>query len=297
MAWEKRVEKKTPVPENLDGERLDKALSELLPEHSRRGARALISSGAVYLNGRRCLKVSRPVRSGDFITVAGCAVREGPAGAEAEPAIIHDEGGLVAVDKPPLFPSTPTRSSIRSAQQFVADVKGVKIANVHPVNRLDLPVSGVLLFACGREAAAMMERLKGASAIEKKYLAWVVGAPPEAEGRIDVALSSEKGTAFADPCGKESVTRFKVMKTAGKFSLLEVDPVTGRMHQIRVHLKIAGFPIVGDRKYGAPPFLAKRPLLHCAELAFTLEEGGERVVIKSPLPPDFEEFSSKAGGG
>lgn len=287
------MNKTVTVPEKLDGERLDKVISELVPELSRRKVREAIGLGAVYHNDRRCLKLSRTVRSGDRIMIAGG--RENPMKAEgADIGTIHDADGLVVVNKPPLFPSTPTRGSLVSGQQFVAVMKKLRLEDVHPVNRLDLPVSGVLVFACDHEASAAMERLKSESLIEKTYIAWVKGMPAEPAGKIDVPLSAERGRAFADPCGKESITFFRTLKRARGFSMLELNPVTGRFHQIRAHLRIAGLPIVGDRKYGEPPHQAGRPLLHCLRIAFPLLKGKGTLSLEAPPPPDFEEFGLMA---
>lgn len=284
------------VPPRLEGERLDKVLAELAPELSRRRIRCAIGEGAVYHNGRRCMKVSRPVKAGDRIALSLSGPVAGHGEADDAPRIILDEEGIVAVDKPPLLPSTPTRSSTMSVQQFVADSFGLKLASVHPVNRLDMPVSGVLLFALEREAAARIEEAKRRRLLEKDYLAWVRGVQGNEEGIIEEKLSSEKGTAFIDENGKESVTYYRKVRTSGIFSLLEVKPVTGRMHQIRVHLRSAGFPIVGDRKYGEPPYITGRPLLHCLRISFPSEMEGRIIKAEAPPPRDFEEFALAAAG-
>ena len=284
------------VPARLDGERLDKVLADLMPESSRRMMRSAIGRGAVYHNGKRCMKVSRTVRDGDRIELCGEDRVADFEGASCSLRIILNEEGIVAVDKPPLVPSTPTRSSTVSAQLFIADHFGLRMESVHPVNRLDLPVSGVLLFALGREAAARAEEAKRRLMLEKDYLAWVRGAPGDEEGIIEDKLSSQKGTAFVDDSGKESVTRYRKVRTAGNFSLLEVRPVTGRMHQIRVHLRSAGFPIVGDRKYGEPPYITGRPLLHCQRISFPSEMEGRSIKAEAPPPRDFEEFALAAAG-
>jgi len=153
----------------------------------------------------------------------------------------------------------------------------------------------VLLFACGKDAASKIEEIKSRSLVGKVYLAWVSGIPTQGDGRIDTPLSAEKGTAYADPSGKVSTTFYRVLKTVGDYSLLEVNPVTGRMHQIRVHLKIAGFPIVGDRKYGRAPFPSRRPLLHCMKISFPSLKGEGTVEIEAAPPSDFEEFAIFAG--
>jgi 23S rRNA pseudouridine1911/1915/1917 synthase len=287
------VERKVVVPENLEGERLDKALKELVPDISRRKMRTLIEKGAVYLNEKRCAKLSKMVKTGDKVKIVE---NDDDADPVSEPVIqlqiIYDEGGLLAVNKPPLLASVPTQTGLRSAQHSAALFKNLKLKDIHPVNRLDLPVSGVLLFTVDIEATKKLEELKAGNLIKKSYLTWVKGELKEKEGMISYPLSARKGTAYVDSQGKESTTLYKVMKITSGFSLLEVNPQTGRMHQIRVHLKEIGFPIVGDRKYGSAPFLGKRPLLHCSSVSFPSFENDKTITIEAPLPGDFDEFQN-----
>lgn len=283
MKEEKKFEGK--IGKTLSGERLDKALSSLFPSLSRRNFRNLIGAGCVYLNGKRCLKLSKTVKEGDFIEILGTNNNRKDFDNKIE--ILFDDFGLLAVKKPPFLPSVPTRNGIFSAQTIVAKMKGLSIKNIHPVTRLDTPVSGLLLFAYKKEFKRKIEILKTKNLIEKKYLAWVEGIPATKEGKIDFPISSKNGTAFLNVEGKKAITFYKTIRSVNGFSLLEIKPLTGRMHQIRLHLKEAGFPIVGDRKYGFSPYKAERPLLHCEKISFYLEK---EIVLEAEVWEDFFSF-------
>ncbi|MFB3851271.1 MAG: pseudouridine synthase [Acidobacteriota bacterium] len=285
MAEEKKFEAK--VDKALDGERIDKALSTLFSNFSRRLCRKMIEEGAVYINGKRCLKLSKSVSEGDELKIILSEKKIEKKEIDLE--VVYDNYGFLAVNKPPFLPSVPTRSNLHSAHSILSKMKKIAIKDIHPVNRLDTPVSGVLLFACEKESIKEIELLKSQNKIDKTYLAWVAGVPSEKEGRIDFPLTSHNGSAFVDVNGKESVTLFKVIKTLKGFSLLELKPLTGRMHQIRVHLKEKGFPIVGDRKYGVEPQKSPRALLHCLKICFSLERQGQ-IEIEAKIPQDFLSF-------
>ena len=275
------------IGETHSGERLDKALSSLLPSFSRREWRRLISKGSVYLNGKRCLKLSKILKKGDLVEI----LLNNKKKKEEEPfEIIFDEFGLIAVNKPPFLSSVPTKTEIYSAQTIVAKEKGLDLREVHPVNRLDKPVSGLLLFAYKKDTARKIELLKKENLIEKVYFAWVAGVPPQKEGKIEFTISAIKGTAYIDSKGKESITIYKTIKNVKEFSFLEIRPITGRMHQIRLHLKEAGFPIVGDKKYSHYSNNWCRPLLHCSKISFFLEKN---IVIEARIWDDFTLFEKE----
>ncbi|HXG36088.1 MAG TPA: pseudouridine synthase, partial [Dehalococcoidia bacterium] len=128
--------------------------------------------------------------------------------------------------------------------------------------------------------------------VEKTYLALVDGLPRPAEGIIDAPIARHplhRQKMAVVPGGREALTRYRVLEQIGDYCLLEAKPVTGRTHQIRVHLASIGHPIVGDSRYGRrSPFL-ERQFLHAHRLAFTLPADERRVEFVSPLPPDLEQ--------
>lgn len=271
-------------------DRLDKVLSKLFPFISRRKSRVLIDKGSVYLNGKRCLISSKIVNQGDKLKVV--LDKEDEPKKIEEISILYEDENFIALNKPPFLPSIPTKTDIKSALHFVSRMKKIGLKDIHIVNRLDTPVSGVVLFALSIDSAHFIENLKEKNKIEKIYLAIVKGEIEKKEGSVEIPLKFTEGYAFPSEAGKKSVTRYEVLKSSKGFSLLKVIPLTGRMHQIRVHLKEIGFPIVGDRKYGEKPFLAQMPLLHCFKISF-IDKNGRKIEIEGKPFNEFEKFQKE----
>ena len=168
---------------------------------------------------------------------------------------------------------------------------------VHPVHRLDRATSGVLLFALDRESAAAVGGMFERGSIHKTYFALVRGVAPE-EGVIDHPIPrTEDGPRVP------AVTAFRRRHVFERWSIVEARPATGRLHQIRRHLKHISHPIVGDVNYGKGEinrlfrerFELRRLALHAAELRFEHPFGGGTVVIRAALPEDLREPFGKMG--
>jgi 23S rRNA pseudouridine1911/1915/1917 synthase len=256
-------------------DRLDRAVARAAVV-SRTAARARIAAGAVFLNGRRCKVASRLVRPGDRLRVGS------PVAAAAPPAlpILFDAHGVLAIDKPAGMPSAPTREAAAGTALALLQAQrgGGRLWLVH---RLDAPVSGVLLVATTRAAAAALSAAFRDRQVEKTYLALVDGVPAADAGVVDQPLVAERGRARIDPCGRPARTSWRVAERRGATTLLVVVPSTGRLHQIRAHLAALGHPIVGDRRYGGSP--APRLMLHAHAVALSL--GGRRIAISAPWRP------------
>lgn len=272
------------VPSHLQGLRLDQALSALVPGLSRRGARALIERGGVYLQGRRCRTASKFVLAGAEVSVEEEAPRPSR---EAAVRILWEGEGIVALDKPSGVPAVPTRSAVQGTLLHALALKlGRPVNQLHPVHRLDAPTSGVVLVAVEAVAAAFLGQALQEGRLRKTYLAWVSGAPepPEGEWSWPLGEVERDGRVPVDPAGRPALTRYRTLERRRDASLLELEPVTGRTHQLRTHCAQAGCPILGDRTYGGP-LTAGRALLHAWRLRFPLPGGGERTV-EAPLPED-----------
>ncbi len=157
-----------------------------------------------------------------------------------------------------------------------------------PVHRLDVGTSGPVLFAKGRRAAGVLGRTFMQDGVEKTYLALAAGVLPD-QGILTSPVPA-KGTL------KDAATRFQVFGRSPSLTLLKLELLSGRTHQIRRQLADAGHPLAGDRRYGGPrlPGL-DRPFLHCCKLAWNDPFGSGRVAVESPLPADLQAVLTRHG--
>ena len=214
------------------------------------------------------------------------------------PHILHEDNHLLAVDKP----AGRLVQGDRSGDPTLLDdcraylkAKYEKPGNVYLglVHRLDRPVSGVVLLARTSKAASRLSARFREGEAHKTYLAVVEGCPERREAELVHWLSARGDVSGRTRCeaspfagAKESVLRYRVL-SSGARSLVRVEPVTGRRHQIRVQLAAAGCPIVGDRKYGAPmPLPDRRVALHARRLEIAHPVGGRIMRFEAPLPGD-----------
>ncbi|MFZ4733265.1 MAG: RluA family pseudouridine synthase [Pirellulales bacterium] len=212
-------------------------------------------------------------------------------GLATAPRILWADDHLLAVDKPTGMPSVPARS-----RHDPPDV-GALLAHVwgplEAAHRLDRDTSGVLLLA----RSALARRRVGAAfegrTVGKEYVAVVHGVPPTPVGTVHLPLAPDPDRAprqRVDPIiGRPAITRWRTLARSadGTLTLLALEPVTGRSHQLRAHLAWLGTPIHGDALYGAPPGSSGRMLLHAARIGFPHPLTGNRVDLLAPacFPP------------
>lgn len=287
---------KLEVPERLEGDRVDKALADLL-ELSRAGARALIDEG-VLIDGE-------PARPSDRVKAG--AIVETPQPAESlglEPQAIefdvtHEDPDLIVVDKPPglvVHPGSGHRGPTLAAGLLdrYTELEGVgDTGRWGLVHRLDRDTSGLLLVGRTQHAFDRLRADLAARRISRRYLALVHGVFSTPTGTIDAPIGADplRPTRRAVvPGGKPAVTNYEVQEEfpGSGLALLEVSLGTGRTHQIRVHLAAIDHPVVGDKTYSMlrGPAAAKRIFLHAHHLGLTHPRSGEPVSFSSPLPPD-----------
>ena len=170
--------------------------------------------------------------------------------------ILYEDQDILVIDKPPGIPVVPDRwdTGKLSAQELLTSQiqknSPTRKTIVWIVHRIDQDTSGLVIFAKNSESHRQLNRAFSAAKIKKSYLAVVRGCPEPSEGRIDLSLSPQKkGRVVVDPAGKKSVTFYRVMDKFSRYSVLEVNPVTGRTHQIRVHLMAIGHPLLVDPLY------------------------------------------------
>ena len=238
--------------------RLDQAVAARHPDISRRKARELIAERRVLVNDRPVGVASREVGDSDRITLI---TADSP-----EIAVIRETADWVAVNKPAGLSTSPDRERKRRSLEELLRAKYREIFVVH---RIDTGTSGVVVFARNRPAAARLSALFASRAVRKIYLAVIEGAIPH-----ELTIESPIG-------GKDAHTVVRPLQELGDTTLVEAEILTGRMHQIRIHLKSIERPVVGDRRYGSS-LPAKRMLLHAWKL-----EHEELGTLVAPAPKEF----------
>ena len=280
------TQKVTVVVEAAD--RLDKAVAAGVPNVSRRQARALIAAGAVFVEGHRCRVASRSVPPGARLVVHLAPTDDGKA---RRPEIVWRGGDLLAVAKPPGLHVNETETSSRASVVSAFD------GRVHPVHRLDRDTSGLLLLARTPTAAAAAASLFEQRAVKKTYWAITQGIPKLDTVEAPIGADRRRPRARSvRPDGKTACTELRRLGQVAGLGAVEALPLTGRTHQVRVHLAHASSPIVGDLLYGGPAASRwqgrvvrwPRVMLHAAGLAFQWE--GEEVQLISDVPGDFVPF-------
>jgi len=282
------------------GLRLDQFLAAVTAL-SRRRARSLAGEGRVLVNGRPRRVLSRALELGDVIDLLGLEEDPGvPRAPDLPPvAILHEDPWLLAADKPSGILSQPAERRGEGELAFDEQVllhlalrEGAR-PFLRLVHRIDRLVSGLLLFARSPAALPPLDRAWREERVERVYRALVEGKPRFEAERVEAAIARAPGGAWrfeVSPGGKSAETEVRLLTPGEPFSLVECRLVTGRTHQVRVHLAHLGHPVAGDRLYGAVHPGPSRPLLHAAELTLPHPRTGQRLRLVSPLPEDFERF-------
>jgi 23S rRNA pseudouridine1911/1915/1917 synthase len=290
-----------PVPDGLEGERLDAAMARLFGL-SRTRAAELVAQGLVQLDGRPTAKSDR-VSAGAWLEVTLPAPREQQS-VVAEPVpgmrIVHDDDDIVVVDKPVGVAAHPSpgwtgptvvgglaAAGYRISTSGAAERQGV-------VHRLDVGTSGLMVVAKSERAYTLLKRAFKERTVDKVYHALVQGHPDPLRGTIDAPIGRhpQHDYKFAVTAGgKHSVTHYEVLEAFRSASLVEVHLETGRTHQIRVHFAALRHPCVGDLTYGADPTLAQRvglqrQWLQAMRLGFDHPSSGQWVEFESTYPDD-----------
>jgi 23S rRNA pseudouridine1911/1915/1917 synthase len=261
-------------------------LSGVLPGWKKTTLRQYLKNGSVSVNDRVALRASALVKTGDRVSVAAgkSAASQGPG---AGLVVRHEDEDIVIVEKPEGLLSVGTEKEKRKTAYFAMSeyLKETSPKNkVFIVHRLDREASGLIVFAKNEEAKFRLQ--ENWDDADKKYLAVVDGVPTHATGTLESKLVTVGVNRVVsddeDKRGKIAVTRYRVLKAGKEKSLLELQLLTGRKHQIRVHLSDFGHPIVGDEKYGGSR--APRLMLHASFLAFRHPMTGKAMHFESASP-------------
>ena len=298
-----------------DGLRVDLVLLRHLRREkgvSRNRIQKWIEAGDVLINGAAAPRPAWRVQSGDELRVriAELPKRSRPQAQAIDLEILYEDDDLIAVNKPaglvvhPSFKNasgTLMNGMLSIAQSWPSGSKPAL------VGRLDKLTSGVVLITKRTEIHAAMQRAMDARRVDKDYLAIVRGKPP-ARGTIDLALDRDpwdrRRITVTDRGGQPSVTKYERLATNRGFSLVRCRLITGRTHQLRVHLAAKQWPIVGDATYGSKKAAddqveaaAKFPrqALHAWKLAFRQPRTGRELTIEAPLPEDMKALAAGIG--
>ncbi|HUP63359.1 MAG TPA: RluA family pseudouridine synthase [Thermoanaerobaculia bacterium] len=293
------------------GWRLDRALGELFPGHSRSFLARLVEEGKVRVGARTAMKASQRVEEGQHIEIE--LAKAAPANVEAQDlplTILYEDADLVVIDKPAGLVVHPAAGhadqTLVNALLFkVRDLSGIG-GMIRPgiVHRLDKDTSGVMVIAKHDEAHRRLTSEWGTDRVRKEYLALVYGTPSPERGRIDAPIGRDprnrkRMSVVAN--GRRAITDYEVQERLRYVSLIRCTLQTGRTHQIRVHLKHIGHPIVGDPLYSGPQWRGipdkrvqrvlaglGRQALHAAVLEFPHPGTGVVVRFEAAVPADLE---------
>jgi len=280
------------------GERLDKALAARLDDLSRARIQALIEAGAVTVAGQP-VRSSHRISEGDEVLVTVPASEPAGIFPEAIPLdVTYEDADLLVVNKPAglVVHPAPGHASGTLANALLAhcpDLIGVG-GTLRPgiVHRLDKETSGLLVVAKHDRAHRFLAAQLKERRMDKRYLTLVDGRPTADSGTIEAPIGRDPRyprQMAAVAGGRPAATHFRVLQRYAKHAYLECKPVTGRTHQIRVHLASIGCPVVADKIYGhhQSGVTLTRHFLHAARLTFQLLGGSTRT-FEAPLPADLE---------
>lgn len=213
--------------------------------------------------------------------------------------ILYEDEHVLVVSKPPGLLSVPTPGAEGRTLPEVLANQGF---DALPVHRLDRDVSGCVLFARDEETRAGFEELFRERKLSKIYWALAQGRVKPPQGLLHAPILDEGARARISALGKKAETRYRTLASLPTTTELEIDLVTGRRNQIRLHFAHAGFPLVGERKYArgkASPvrIASRRVALHAWRLAFEHPRTGARIEVEAALPDDLVELRARAAAG
>ncbi len=285
-------------------QRLDKFLVSHFEEVSRSRLQGLIRNGQVLVNGLPARKPGQIIVAGDFLQVTIPPVEKTDLQPEAIPLnIVYEDENVLVVDKPAGMVVHPAAGHdrgtlVHAALAHAPDIAGIN-GELRPgvVHRLDKNTSGLILLAKNDAAHHWLQEQFRLRRVEKIYLALVDGKPPTPTGRIEASIgrdtSHHKQMAIVPPGkGRQASSEYHTLENFSQHTLLEVHPITGRTHQIRLHLAFIGCPVVGDTTYGYKhaSLPIERHFLHAVQISICLPGEDQPRKFKTPLPTELENI-------
>ncbi len=305
------METKIIVSASDAGQRLDKFLLSIFRQYSRAFLKNNIKQGNFLVNNKKVkpsylLKTDEQISlAPNFILPKETTILPNP---EIKLKIIYEDDDVIVIDKPAGLITHPRqdKNGLPIASEIKNTLASALLAYYPPlasvgdspalrpgiVHRLDKDTSGIMIFAKNQKSFMFLKKQFQEKKVRKKYLALVLGHLKEKSGQVKTSLIRSKSNPtkqkITQKGGKEAITEYRLKKEINNYSLLEVFPKTGRLHQIRVHFAWLGHPIAGDKKYGhrqQKKDFFPRQFLHAAELVIKLPNGAKKTFF-SPLPTD-----------
>lgn len=288
------------VYQGVDSKRLDKFLVDCLPEISRSQIQRLIKEGYVQVDGQTVYKTGMKVENQSKVVVILPQPKPSRLVPEQIPLdIIYEDENLMVVNKPAGMVVHPSAGHaegtlVHAALAHAPEMQGVG-GERRPgiVHRLDKNTSGLILLAKNDYTHQWLQRQFKERKVEKWYIALVDGAPPTPTGRIDAPIGRDRShrqrmSVVPGRHGRQAVTEYFSKEGFKEHTLLDVHLLTGRTHQIRVHLAFIGCPVAGDTVYGRriPTIGILRQFLHATKLRITLPGENEPQLFEAPLPEE-----------
>ncbi|PLX84072.1 MAG: RluA family pseudouridine synthase [Desulfuromonas sp.] len=286
------------VSEQSEGLRLDQFLAAEIPDLSRGRAKKIIDLGGVHRSGRRTRSCSSAIRRGESIDVYLDHLSLDPFRFQTSD-ILYQDKYLIVLNKPAGIDTQPTHARYKGTiyealQVYLQDPqRPQQKPELGMVQRLDRGTSGLMVFSTHPRSHRGLSRLFMEHRVEKRYLALVDGRPPHDTGEIRSLLArsrQQNRVRSVQRGGKEAITRYRVTQHFVGASLVSIELLTGRSHQIRAHMSELGCPLLGDSRYDGPTTAGgidlARPLLHAAELSFVHPVTADGLTFSLPMPDD-----------
>ncbi|HEX8411779.1 MAG TPA: RluA family pseudouridine synthase [Thermoanaerobaculia bacterium] len=302
--------RETIVGDLQNGLRLDRALGELFSDYSRNFLANLVTEGHVFLDGVPAKKSSQRVETGQKVSIEVPPPAPSTIGSQDLPlTVLYEDSDVVVIDKPAGLVVHPSaghadQTLVNALLFHVKDLSGVG-GELRPgiVHRLDKDTSGVMVIAKHDDAHRKITGAWNSDRVRKEYVALVYGTPSSDRGTVEAPIGRDprdrkRMAVVAD--GRNAITDYELAERLRYVSLLRCRLRTGRTHQIRVHMKHLGHPIVGDPLYSGPQWRGipdkraqkllsslTRQMLHAARITFEHPRTGAAVTFEAKLPADF----------
>lgn len=290
--------------------RLDKLLASELEGYSRTFIQKIITAGGVSIEGFPVYKKAERISPGTEIEVIIPESEDADLQGEDIPLdIIYENDEMIVVNKPAgmvVHPALghPTGTLVQAVLGYAPEIEGVGgVKRPGLVHRLDQDTSGVILLAKNDRAHQFLQDQFRDRLVDKEYMALVDGRPPTPNGRVEVAIGRDpkyrqRMAPALERDGREAISEYFTVEEFPKHTYLRVKIMTGRTHQIRVHLNFLGCPVVGDTVYGRknPSILTPRQFLHAFRLSIVIPGEEDRHCFEAPLPLELEGILKELKG-